>query len=226
MIHSGSRGIGYKMAGRHNKIAQKLCTKWHSQIPNKDHAFLPMDSDEGKAYWKDMHFSLAFAKMNRTLMMLEMLQSISTATGQESGWSNDISAQSFDIHHNYAALENHYSKNVVVHRKGATSARKGQLGIIPGSMGTSSYIVEGLGNPESFHSCSHGAGRCMGRKQAKKTLSMEEFSAAMEGIVCDVCEDNLDEAPQAYKDISTVMKNQEDLVKITHKLRALAVVKG
>jgi tRNA-splicing ligase RtcB len=134
---------------------------------------------------------------------------------------------SVNIHHNYAALENHYGKNVWVHRKGATRVRAGELGIIPGSMGSSSYIVEGLGNPESFHSCSHGAGRRMGRKDAERRLNLAEEQKKMTGIVHGLRNiENLDEAPGAYKDIDEVMANQKDLVKIVVRLHPIGSIKG
>jgi len=142
----------------------------------------------------------------------------------------------YDIHHNYATLENHFGKNVWVHRKGATSAKKGETGIIPGSMGTASYIVEGLGNPESFMSCSHGAGRKMGRLAASRNLTVEECDKAMEGIVCDRWGEvkhgkykglpDLSEAPGAYKDIEDVIANESDLVKPMVRLTPQAVLKG
>ncbi len=228
MIHSGSRNIGKQVADYHNKVAERLCAQWFTPLPNKDLAFLPMDSDEGKSYLHDMNFAVRFAKINREYILSEVLEIISNQFDILSKTWAELKSmfESIDVSHNYAQLENHFGRNVVVHRKGATSARSGQVGIIPGSMGTSSYIVEGLGNPDSFHSCSHGAGRCMGRKQASRTISMEEFEASMDGIVYDVCEDNLDEAPQAYKSIDEVMENQKDLVKITHRLRPIAVVKG
>ena len=134
-----------------------------------------------------------------------------------------------DIHHNYASRENHFNKNVLVHRKGATSAKLNQIGIIPGSQGANSYIVKGLGNPESFYSCSHGAGRKMGRKQAIKTLDLDKEQKMLDdkGILHSVRgASNLDEAPSAYKDIQVVMENQKDLVEILVELEPLAVIKG
>jgi tRNA-splicing ligase RtcB len=129
-------------------------------------------------------------------------------------------------HHNYAAEETHYGQRDWVHRKGATSARAGELGIIPGSMGTRSYIVRGLGNVDSFASCSHGAGRVMGRKEAKRSISMDRFKQTMKGIHFSVSPRHLDEAPDAYKDINRVIANQRDLVEVVTELRPLAVVKG
>src|ERR1035437_2809056 len=216
MLHSGSRNFGLKVANVYHKVAQELCEKWHVPLPDKDLAFLPADCKEGDEYINAMNYCLEFAQANRETMM----QNILTVLGVKP-------VSSVNIHHNYAALENHYGKNVWVHRKGATRVRAGELGIIPGSMASSSYIVEGLGNPESFHSCSHGAGRRMGRKDAERRLNLAEEQAKMVGIVHGLRNiDNLDEAPGAYKDIDTVMANQTDLVKIAVKLRPIGSIKG
>ena len=220
MIHSGSRNFGLKTANVYHKMAQKLCETWFSNIPDKDLAFLPIESKEGKEYFQAMKYCLDFAKANRNLMMknvFDCLDSVVPCSKMES----------IDIHHNYAAFENHYGKDVLVHRKGATKASVGLTGIIPGSMGTSSYITEGLGNPESFESCSHGAGRKMGRKEAERTLNLAEEQEKMIGIVHGLRNtSNLDEAPGAYKNIDEVMENQKDLVKIKVSLKPLASVKG
>jgi tRNA-splicing ligase RtcB len=220
MIHSGSRNLGLKVANVYQKKAQELCQRWYSNIPDKDLAFLPIETPEGKEYYEAMNFCLKFAQANRDLMMKNMSSIVNDFTGAEI-------VQTINIHHNYAAFEHHYGKNVIVHRKGATKAALGQLGIIPGSMGTSSYIVEGLGNPESFYSCSHGAGRAMGRKEAIRTLNFEEEQHKMDGIVHGMTSaENLDESPGSYKNIDEVMENQKDLVKIVVKLTPLANVKG
>jgi tRNA-splicing ligase RtcB len=183
-------------------------------------AFLPIESTEGKEYFNAMKYCMLFARANRSLMMSKIINIFSEET-------NATSIENIDIHHNYAAFENHYGKDVLVHRKGATKASLGLTGIIPGSMGTSSYITEGLGNPESFESCSHGAGRRMGRKEAERTLNLEEEQEKMVGIVHGLRDvSNLDEAPGAYKDINNVMENQKDLVKIKVSLKPLASIKG
>jgi tRNA-splicing ligase RtcB (3'-phosphate/5'-hydroxy nucleic acid ligase) len=220
MIHSGSRNFGLKTADMYHKTAKQLCERWKSDIPDKDLAFLPMDTQEGEAYFQAMNFCLRFAQANRSLMMSRFSQIIAELTGA-------IIEDEVNIHHNYAALENHFGKNVLVHRKGATKATDGLAGIIPGSMGTASFIVEGLGNPESFMSCSHGAGRKMGRKEATRVLNLEEEQKKMEGIVHGLRSvSELEEAPGAYKDIDQVMENQKDLVRIKVSLRPLAVIKG
>ena len=220
MIHSGSRNIGYRVANEYHRIAARLCEKWHSKLPDKELSFLPIDTREGKEYYEAMKFCLRFAEANRSLMMKKFFGVVAQVTGA-------VATDELGIHHNYAAFEYHYGTNVLVHRKGATKAYAGERGIIPGSMGTSSYIVEGLGNPESFMSCSHGAGRRMSRSQAKKVLNLEEEQRKMIGIVHGLRTVNeLDEAPGSYKDIDVVMKNQEDLVKILTKLTPLAGIKG
>ena len=220
MIHSGSRNFGLKTAGIYNKKAQSLCKKWYSTIPDKDLSFLPIDTIEGKEYYNAMKFCLDFARANRKLMMDRLVGIVQEETG--SAITDEL-----DIHHNYAAFEHHYGKNVIIHRKGATKAQLGQRGIIPGSMGTSSYIVSGLGNQESFESCSHGAGRRMGRKEACRVLILEDEQKKMGNIIHGLRQQNeLDEAPGAYKDIDVVMENQKDLVDILVKLTPLASIKA
>ena len=224
MIHSGSRNLGYQVANHYNKVAKDLNAKWYTKVDVKnDLAFLPTDSLEAKLYIKEMNYCLEFARLSR-MKMTKVVENIFKYV------FNDVTFEpAINIHHNYARLENHFGKNVWVHRKGATSAKAGELGIIPGSQGTSSYIVEGLGNKESFMSCSHGAGRKMSRTKAIAELDFEQETKAMEakGILHSVRHNsNLDEAPSAYKNIDTVMKEQEDLVKIVVKLEPLACVKG
>lgn len=186
-------------------------------------AFLPLDSKEGMSYRVEMEYCVDFALSNRRLMMERVKESVSDICPDVE--YNDM----INIAHNYAAMEHHFRKNVMIHRKGATKAQAGQLGIIPGSQGTSSYIVEGLGNKDSFESCSHGAGRKMGRKQAQKELSLDVEKKRLDdmGVIHSIRnERDLDEATGAYKDIETVMENQLDLVKVLVKLTPLAVIKG
>lgn len=220
MIHSGSRNFGLKTAKEYNKKAVDLCERWYAEIPNKDLAFFPIEEKEGKEYMVAMNYCLDFAQANRSLMMEKLFDIFKTETN--AGISDEI-----NIHHNYAAWENHFGRNVIVHRKGATKATLGLKGIIPGSMGSSSYITEGLENFDSFFSCSHGAGRRMGRGEATRTLNLEEEQKKMEGIVHGLRTNaNLDEAPGAYKSIDEVMENQKDLTKILVKLTPLANIKG
>lgn len=229
MIHSGSRNLGYKVAKHYNEVAKQLNEKWYSSVPKKaDLAFLPLHSEMGQQYLAEMNYCLEFAKANRYHMMnkvKEIFVEFADTTGRDRIIFDDI----INVHHNYATLENHFGTNVVLHRKGATSAREGQIGIIPGSQGTASYIVKGLGNPESFMSCSHGAGRTMSRTKARETLNLEDEIKKMEdkGILHAIRgKSTLDEASSAYKDIDVVMEEQKDLVEIVTKLTPLAVVKG
>ena len=220
MIHSGSRNFGLKTADFYHKKAISLCERWVSDIPTKDLSFLPLSTAEGKEYFDAMKYSLSFAQANRSLMMKNILEIVSDLTGA-------TVEQEVNIHHNYAQFENHFGENVIVHRKGATKATIDTIGIIPGSMGAHSYIVSGKGNPESFMSCSHGAGRKMSRNEATKTLDLEKEKAKMSGIVHGLrSSSNLDEAPGAYKPIDVVMSNQSDLVDILVELTPLGNIKG
>jgi tRNA-splicing ligase RtcB len=223
MIHSGSRNFGLKVATEYHAAARRLCERWHSDIPHHDLAFLPMDDPLGKEYFAAMNFCLEFAQENRNMMMLAILPIVG-------GFFPDVQYlqnETTDVHHNYAAMESHFGHNVMVHRKGAIRARADDTGIIPGSMGTASYITNGLGNEESFMSSSHGAGRRMGRKEATRLLSIEEEQTKMAGIIHGLhTQSDLDEAPGAYKDIEDVMRNQSDLTKTDIRLKSLASIKG
>ena len=223
MIHSGSRNLGLQIADYYNGKAMTLCTRWHSAIPNTALAFLPLNEQVGQDYLQAMNFALDFAYANRILMMDLVAYAFHR---NKVKWPDDWRDKMINIHHNYATLENHGGENVVVHRKGATLARTSVTGIIPGSMGTNSYIVRGKGNEKSFMSCSHGAGRKMSRTEARKKITMDAFEHKMKGIEYNPIKDNLDEAPQAYKDIDEVMAQQDDLVEIVHKLTPRAVIKG
>lgn len=224
MVHSGSRNLGYKVANFYNKLAIGLNSRWGSKIPkNWQLAFLPLSSDAGQQYHREMQFCVDFALANR-MMMMERIQDIFIAAVPPVSFSGFI-----NIAHNYAAMETHYRNNVIVHRKGATSAREGELGIIPGSQGSPSYIVRGLGNPESFFSCSHGAGRRMGRKEAQRKLDLDKEAGRLnkEGILHSIrSRKDLDEAAGAYKNIDKVLEQQLDLVEVVVTLKPLAVVKG
>lgn len=224
MIHSGSRNIGYQVAGYYNNLAKKF-NKEHGYIVPPKHQLdsLPIDSPQGQSYFAEMNYCVEFARNNRKAMLRAV---------QEAFFDTEPSvtfADAFDIAHNYAAQETHYGKSVIVHRKGATRAIKGELGIIPGSQGNSSYIVRGKGNPESFSSCSHGAGRKLGRKQAQRQLNLQDEINYLErkGILHSIrSKKDLDEACGAYKNINEVIGNQLDLVEVITELHPLAVVKG
>jgi len=225
MLHSGSRNLGKQVADHYNKIAVKLNEKWHSSVPKEYQlAFLPLDSQEGMEYRSEMEYALEFAKCNRYLMMDRITEIFYNNFSELINFDNII-----DVHHNYATMENHFGKNVMVHRKGAISAKEGELGIIPGSQGSKSYIVKGKENRESFMSCSHGAGRQMGRKEAQRTLNLKDEIKLLDeqGIIHGIRHQNdLDEATGSYKDIDVVMANQKDLVEIVVRLQPLAVIKG
>lgn len=224
MVHSGSRNLGYKVANFYNRLAADLNARWGSSIPPKwQLAFLPLSSESGRQYQVEMQYCVDFALANRQLMV-ERIQDVFMAVASPVSFSSFI-----NIAHNYAALETHFHKNVIVHRKGATSARSGEIGIIPGSQGTPSYIVRGRGNAESFSSCSHGAGRKMGRKQAQRSLDLHSEMKKLDdqGILHSIRNrKDLDEAAGAYKNIDKVVENQLDLVEVIVSLKPLAVVKG
>lgn len=230
LIHTGSRNLGKQMADYYHELAVQNCKKWYTKLPSEEFSFLPVDSDLGRQYIRDMEFALSYALENRRRIARNM------QTVLQEYFPNLQICFEYDIHHNYASLENHFGENVWVHRKGATSAKKDEIGIIPGSMGTSSYIVKGLGNQESFMSCSHGAGRKMSRSAANQSLTVKECDEAMQGIVCErwnkvrrgknAGQYDLSESPGAYKDIEEVIANESDLVKPIVKLSPISVLKG
>ncbi|CAF1321410.1 unnamed protein product [Adineta ricciae] len=228
MLHSGSRRIGKETCDYYHGIAGQQMSQRRLPVIN-ELKYLEIDSSEGQDYLIDMRWCLNYAEQNRRIMLDELCSIIKLVTGYEADLKRMV-----NIHHNYCQQErisfegpeSATEELVWVTRKGATSARKGQLGIIPGSMGTGSFIVQGLGNSLSFHSCSHGAGRLMSRTMAMKQISQQSFEQAMQGIVSDTSAALRDEAPQAYKNLTTVMTNQETLVKIVHRLKPLINVKG
>jgi len=225
MVHSGSRNIGKQVADFYNRLAMQLNEKWKSPVPRSAQlAYLPVDSPEGRQYLSEMNYCIDFALENRKLM-IDFIMDIFQDHFAEGFRPGPI----INIAHNYASIETHYGNQVIVHRKGATKASVDTIGIIPGSQGASSFIVKGKGNPESFESCSHGAGRRMGRKEAIRSLNLVEEVAKLEkqGILHSIRKPgDLEEAMGAYKDISVVMKNQDDLVDILVELKPLAVMKG
>ncbi len=224
MIHSGSRNLGKLVGDYYNEKAKVLNERWHSVVsPDIRLPFLPLRTNEFDAYWREMEYCIDFAFCNRRLMMERIEEVIADAL-------NGIEFEPMiNIAHNYATWEHHFNKNVIVHRKGATLAREGVIGIIPGSQGSASYIVEGLGNPDSFCSCSHGAGRTMSRTAAIRDLNMQEEVERLEalGIVHAIRSQNdMQEASGAYKDIEEVIANEADLVKVKTRLLPVAVIKG
>ena len=224
MIHSGSRNLGKQVGDYYNNLARELNIKMNSPVsPEKKLAYIPRGEKAFDDYWKEMNYCVDFALCNRKLMMERIQEVLADA----------IEGITFEpminIAHNYAAWETHFGSEVVVHRKGATLATQGTIGIIPGSQGTASYIVEGLGNPESFCSCSHGAGRVLSRTAAinKLDLKSEIESLEKKGIIHAIRGQNdMQEATGAYKDIEDVINNQLDLVKIKTRLFPIAVIKG
>ncbi len=224
MVHSGSRNIGFKVANYYNRLAMELNKRWGSKIPsNWQLAYLPIDSQAGQTYLHEMRYCVDFAYANRKMMMERIKDALLAVTPPV------FFEPMLNIAHNYAAMEVHFEKNVMVHRKGATRAQAGEIGIIPGSQGTPSYIVRGLGNRESFESCAHGAGRKMGRKQAQRQLDLDQEKKRLDdqGIIHALRSvGDLEEAAGAYKDIDEVIDNQLDLVEVLVELRPLAVIKG
>lgn len=232
MIHSGSRNLGFQVAKHYNKLAIVINERYYSQVLKVvGLAFLPIDSDERESYLAEMQYCVDFALANRDFMMNRVLEAIEEVVGTL------LLQQRINVAHNYAAMEHHFGQNVMVHRKGATKAYLDQLGIIPGSQGSKSYIVRGKGNEQSFKSCSHGAGRKMSRtaaikgvdEEGKKRLVLEEQQALLDamGVIHSVrTVKDLDEAPGAYKDIKVVMASQTELIDIVVELTPLAVIKG
>ncbi|KKN63694.1 hypothetical protein LCGC14_0499290 [marine sediment metagenome] len=225
MLHSGSRGLGNKIGMYFTDLAKKEMKIHFVNLPDKDLAYLPEGTQHFDDYIEAMTWAQDFAQFNRDLMVLQVFDALKREGGvpQKKLLTHDVAV---NCHHNYSARENHYGQNVWLTRKGAVCARKGVMGIIPGSMGTKSFIVEGKGNPESFDSCSHGAGRIMSRSKAKKTFTLDDHIKATEGVECRKDEGVIDETPGAYKDIDAVMAAQASLVDIKHTLRQVLCVKG
>lgn len=219
-LHSGSRGVGNKIAMHHIKVAQELNEKWHIQLPDPNLAYLVKGTPEFDSYMNEMRWAQRFAYLNREVMMKRVKAAFTYHAGEF-----DI-LEEVNCHHNFTELERHWGKNLYITRKGAISANAGQLGLIPGSMGDLSYVVEGLGNPLSFNSAPHGAGRQHARNKARKLFTMEDLEEKMQGIEWSHSEAFLDEHPQAYKPIDTVMEDAVELVKIKHTLKQIINVKG
>jgi tRNA-splicing ligase RtcB len=222
MLHSGSRGVGNRIGSYFIELAKKDMERWFIQLPHADLAYLPEGSEHFRDYVEAVSWAQAFAAANRERMLAAVLG----ALGRGGLPPFELAGAAVNCHHNYVSREHHYGKNVIVTRKGAVRAREGELGIIPGSMGARSYIVRGKGNPESFHSCSHGAGRLMSRHAAKRRFTLEDHARATEGVECRKDADVIDETPGAYKPIDAVLEAQKDLVEVVHTLKQVVCVKG
>lgn len=220
-LHSGSRGVGNRIAGHHIKVAQALMTKWWIDLADRDLAYLVEGTPEFDAYIAELRWAQHFALLNREEMMDRVIRQTSEYFG-----AAVVEHERINCHHNFTELERHFGKEVWVSRKGAISAREGQLGLIPGSMGTASYVVAGRGNPLALHSSPHGAGRQFSRTAARKEFTIEQLREAMTGIEFRDTDAFLDEIPQAYKPIDRVMADAADLVEIRHTLRQIVNVKG
>jgi tRNA-splicing ligase RtcB len=250
LLHSGSRGVGNRFGTFFIELARQDMRQWMINLPDQDLAYLPQGTEHFEDYVRAVHWAQDYALANRELMMgnivravreSKLLPAFSAGTDGFLGTADSTVRPSEEklpaasapeliavvsCHHNYVAWEHHYGENVLVTRKGAVRAREGDMGIIPGSMGARSYIVRGKGNPESFMSCSHGAGRAMSRAEAKRRYSVDDHVKATAGIECRKDADVIDETPMAYKSIDAVMEAQRDLVEVVHTLRQVVCVKG
>jgi tRNA-splicing ligase RtcB len=222
MLHSGSRGVGNAIGTHFIELAKKDALRNNANLPDQDLAYF----EEGAQYFGDyvraVGWAQKFAQRNREVMMTNLIATVRKVITKPF----ESHVEAVNCHHNYVQQERHFGEDVFVTRKGAVSARKGQMGIIPGSMGARSYIVRGLGNPESFDSCSHGAGRVMSRTKARKLFTVDDQIKATEGVECRKDADVIDEIPMAYKDIDAVMAAQRDLVEVVHTLKQVVCVKG
>jgi len=226
VLHSGSRGIGNKLATKHIKTAQKLMDQNLVQLKDRDLAYLAEGQREFSDYITDLLWAQDFALLNREEMMDRVMTELSYLFYKEDGHQAEIELERINCHHNFTQRENHFDENVWITRKGAIQMKHGQKGVIPGSMGTRSYVVSGLENKMAYHSAPHGAGRRFSRGEARRRFTMEDFRKAMAGIECRHSAKLIDELPMAYKDIDDVMENSKDLVKVEHRLRQLVNVKG
>jgi tRNA-splicing ligase RtcB len=215
--------VGNRIGSYFIEVAKEDMRRWFINLPDQDLGYLPEGTEHFDDYVEAVHWAQEYARINRELMMASLLAGL-----RKTGLLPDFEArlEAVNCHHNYVERESHFGENVFVTRKGAVRARRGDLGIIPGSMGARSYIVRGRGNDDSFHSCSHGAGRAMSRNEARRRFTVADHVAATAGIECRKDEDVIDETPMAYKSIDSVMEAQRDLVEIVHTLRQVVCVKG
>ncbi len=224
MLHSGSRSLGKTICDEFHRRALKQNEARGDPLPHRELAYLPLETDDHRGYWSAMQFALRFAEVNRS----RMLDQVEHAFDRHTGIGRFD--RTVDVHHNYAAWENHFGQDGIVHRKGAVRAKRGEIVLVPGSMGTASYVGEGLGNPEAFETCQHGAGRAMSRKAARKVMSSSELFGEMDRLGVRLLSGDpktaAEEAPFAYKDIESVMAQSADLVRPVKRLTPLGVVKG
>lgn len=226
VLHSGSRGIGNKLAMKNIKIAQKLMDDMFITLKDKDLAYLIEKTPEFETYIRDLLWAQDFALANREEMMDRVMTEISYLFFKENGHQKEMELERINCHHNFTQQEDHFGQNVWLTRKGAIQMRAGQMGVIPGSMGTRSYIVSGLANPMSFNSAPHGAGRRFSRTEARRQFNMEDFEKAMVGIECRHSTELIDELPGAYKDVDLVIEQSKELVSIVHTLKQIVNIKG
>jgi len=223
MLHSGSRGVGNRIGTYFIELAKRDMRKFCANLPDQDLAYFSEHTEHFEDYVEAVSWAQDYARWNRHLMMDAIVSAV-RACGQVPNF--DIAAEAINCHHNYVAREKHYGEDVLITRKGAVRARDGDVGIIPGSMGARSYIVRGKGNPQSFNSCSHGAGRAMSRHEARRRFTVEDHIRMTEGVECRKDREVIDETPAAYKSIDAVMAAQADLVEILHTLKQVVCVKG
>ena len=222
MLHSGSRGVGNAIGTQFIELAKQDMRKHHINLPDQDLAYLSEGTQHFDDYIQAVGWAQKFARINREVMMQNLIAALRTVITKPF----ETHVEAVNCHHNYVQKEQHFGKDVLVTRKGAVSARPGELGIIPGSMGAKSFIVRGKGNPESFNSCSHGAGRIMSRTEAKRRFTVEDHVGATRGVECRKDAAVIDEIPMAYKDIEAVMHAQRELVEVVHTLKQVVCVKG
>ncbi|HEY8567692.1 RtcB family protein [Microbulbifer sp.] len=222
MLHSGSRGVGNRIGNHFIEMAKRDMERWHIHLPDSDLAYLPEGTEHFDQYIEAVEWAQNYARINREVMMARAIGAVKTALKMDF----EARTEAVNCHHNYVSREHHFGKDVLVTRKGAVRAGLGEMGIIPGSMGARSFIVRGLGNAESFCSCSHGAGRVMSRTKAKQLVSLEEHRLATADVECRKDAGVIDETPAAYKPIEMVMAAQKDLVEIVYTLKQVVCVKG
>lgn len=222
MLHSGSRGVGNAIGTMFIELARQDAMRHEAKLPDRDLAYFQEGSRHFDDYVRAVGWAQRYAALNREVMMRRVIEAAGSALRKRF----ESHVEAVNCHHNYVQRERHFGRDVYVTRKGAVSAKAGELGIIPGSMGTCSYIVRGKGNPDSFESCSHGAGRAMSRAEARRRFTLADHRAATEGVECRQDKAVIDETPAAYKDIDAVMAAQADLVEVVHTLKQVVCVKG